>query len=95
MYFKLICVSFCSESQARLMFVTTFGMDNFDCTKMNAHFQKFTACLREELIHKWKQALLAHLPPYLTKQLTELFHTQPLLSLLLYCTVVPTIDCAF
>ena len=43
------------------MFVTTLGMDNFDCTKMNARFQKFTACLREGLIHEWKQALLA--PP--------------------------------
>ena len=57
--------SFCSElysqSQARLVFVTTLGMDNFDCTKMNAHFKKFTACLWEGLIHEWKQALLA--PP--------------------------------
>ena len=43
------------------MFVTTLGMDNFDCTKMNAHFEKFTTCLREGLIHEWKQALLA--PP--------------------------------
>ena len=43
------------------MFVTTLGMDNFDCTKINAHFEKFTACLREGLIHEWKQALLA--PP--------------------------------
>ena len=50
-----------SQSQARLMFVTTLGMDNFDCTKMNAHFEKFTACLREGLIHEWKQTLLA--PP--------------------------------
>ena len=50
-----------SQSQARLMFATTLGMDNFDCTKMNAHFPKFTACLREGLIHEWKQALLA--PP--------------------------------
>ena len=41
------------------MCFTTLGMDNFDCTKMNAHFKKFTACLREELIHEWKQALLA------------------------------------
>ena len=30
---------------ARLMFVTTLGTDNFDCTKMNAHLKKFTACL--------------------------------------------------
>ena len=43
------------------MFVTTLGMDNFDCTKIIAHFKKFTACLREGLIHEWKQALLA--PP--------------------------------
>ena len=34
------------------MFVTTPGMDNFDCTKMNAHFKKFTACLQEGLIHE-------------------------------------------
>ena len=45
------------------MFVTTLEMDNFDCTKMNACFQKFTACLREGLIHEWKQALLAPLLP--------------------------------
>ena len=35
------------QSQARLMFATALGMDNFDCTKMNVHFQKFTARLRE------------------------------------------------
>ena len=28
-------------------------MDKLDCTKINAHFKKFTACLREELIHEW------------------------------------------
>ena len=55
------------------MFLTTLGMDNFDCTKMNAVFKKFKACLREGLIHEWKQALLA---PYVTKQVTALFHTQ-------------------
>jgi len=27
-----------SQSQARLKFVTTLRMDNFDCNKMNAHF---------------------------------------------------------
>ena len=32
-----------SQSQARLMFVATLEMDNFDCTKMNAHFKIFTA----------------------------------------------------
>ena len=48
-------------SQAWLMFVTTLGMDSFDCTKMFAHFKTFRACLREGVIHEWKQALLA--PP--------------------------------
>ena len=47
-----------SQSQARVMFATTLGMDNFDCTKVNAHF---TACLWEGLIDEWKQALLAPL----------------------------------
>ena len=40
------------------MFVTTLGMDNFDCTKMNAHFEKFISCLWKGLIHESKQALL-------------------------------------
>ena len=31
-----------SQSQATLKFVTTLGMDNFYCNKMNAHFRKFT-----------------------------------------------------
>ena len=84
-----------SQSQARLMFVTTLEMDNFDCTKMNAHFKKFTACLREGLIHEWKQALLAPPLPYVAKQLTALFHTQPFFSFLVYGNVVPTIYCAF
>ena len=73
------------------MFVTTLEMDNFDCTKMSAHFQKFIACLREGLInHEWKQALLAPPLPLHAKQLTALFHTQPLLSVLLYYTVMTT-----
>ena len=61
-----------SQSQARLMFVTTLGIDNFDCTKMDGHFKKFVACLREGFIHKWKQALLYSptSPPYVAKQLT-------------------------
>ena len=28
-----------SQRQARLMFVTALGMDNFDCTKMKAHYK--------------------------------------------------------
>ena len=54
-----------SQSQARLTFVTTLGMDKFDCNKMNARFKKFTACLREGLIHEWKQALLAPPLPFM------------------------------
>ena len=51
-----------SQIKARLMFATTLGMDNFGCTKMNAHFEKFTACLAiGGANQEWKQALLA--PP--------------------------------
>ena len=28
-------------------------MDKLDRTKINAHFKKFTACLRKVLIHEW------------------------------------------
>ena len=49
--------------------------------------KKFTACLREGLIHEWKQALLASPLPLVVKQLTALFHTQLFLSVLLYCTL--------
>ena len=58
------------------MFVTTLEMDNFACTKMNARFQKFTACLREGLIHEWKQALLA--PPLPLMLLNNVPHTSAL-----------------
>ena len=47
------------------MFVTTLEMDNFDRTKMNARFQKFTACLQEGLIHEWKQSLVGDRGPVL------------------------------
>ena len=68
------------------MFVTTLGMDNFDCTKMNAHFKKFTACLREGLIHECKQALLAPPLPLILLNNSRLFpHTNVLqLSSLLH-----------
>ena len=73
-----------SQSQARPMFVTALGMDNFDCTKMQAHF---TACLREGLIHEWKQAGITSptSPPYVPKQLTVLSvpHTSTLQHTLL------------
>ena len=59
-----------SQSQARLMFVTTLGMDNCDCTKMNAHLEASIT-------------IALHLHPYLAKQLTALFHTQTLFSFLL------------
>ena len=34
-------------------------------------------------------------PPYVANQLTALFHAQPIISFLLYCSVVPMIDCTF
>ena len=40
---------------------------------------KFTACLQVGLIHEWKHTLLT---PYVGKQVTALFHTQPLLKYL-------------
>ena len=54
------------------MFVTALEIDNLDYTKINAQFKKFTACLQEGLIYKWKHTVLA---PYVGKQLTALFHS--------------------
>ena len=67
------------------MFVTTLGMDNFDCTKMNAHFKKFTACLREGLIHEWKQALLAPPLPFMLLSNSRLCSTHAVTTLQLSC----------
>ena len=83
-----------SQSRARLMFVTTLGMDNFDCTKMNAHF---TTCLWEGLIHTWKQALLAPPLPLMSVNNSRLCSTHNHYSAFL-CTgagVAPTINCVF
>ena len=70
-----------SQSQARLMFVTTLGMDNTDYTKMNAHFKMSTGGA-----HSQVQASITSptSPPYVAKQLTALFHTQPPFSFLVY-----------
>jgi len=66
-----------TQSQAKHVFVTTLKMDNFDCTKRNAHF---TACLWEGLFQEWKHKLLAP-PPYpLHWLLVVLLHTQRRLS---------------
>ena len=62
------------------MFVTTPGMDNFDCPKMNAHFKKFTACLQEGPIHEWKQALLAPPLPLISLNNSRLCSTHKHLS---------------
>ena len=79
-----------SQSQARLMFVTTLGMDNFDCTKMNADFKKFTACPREGLIHERKQALLAPPLPLMSLNNSRLCsthnHSSAFLSTAVYST---------
>ena len=78
------------------MFVTTLGMDNFDCTKMNAHFKKIHS-LSTGGAHSRVEASITSptSPPYVAKQLTVLFHTQPLFSFLVYGNIVPTIYCAF
>ena len=83
-----------SQSQARLMFVTTLGMD---CTKMNAHnFQKIHS-LSTGGAHSRVEAIITSptSPPYVAKQLTALFPTQPLFSSLGCRSVVPTIYCTF
>ena len=71
------------------MFVTTLGMDNFDCTKMNAHFEKFTAYFSTGGAHSRVEASSTSptSPPYVAKQLTALFHTQPPFSSLGYQSV--------
>ena len=65
-----------SQSQARLKFVTTLGMDNFDCNKMNAYFKK-----NSQLDYGKVSFTIGRnsptSPPYVTKQLTAVFHTQP------------------
>ena len=40
-----------------------------------AHFKKFTACLREGLIHEWKQALLAPPLPLMSLNNSQLCST--------------------
>ena len=74
------------------MFVTTLGMDNFDGTKMNAHFEKFTACLWEEAHSQVEASFTSPTsPPYVAKQLMALSTH----SFFVYCIVVPTIYCPF
>ena len=72
---------------------TALKMDNLDCTKINAHFKKFTACLREGLIYDCYCYYIASptSPPYVGTQLTALFHTQPLLKCLVYGTAAQTV----
>ena len=58
------------------MFVTTLGMENFDCTKMNAHFKKIHS-LSTGGTHSQVEASITSptSAPDLAKQLTALFHT--------------------
>ena len=64
-----------SQSQARLKFVTTLGMDNFDCecTLLKIH------SLSTGGAHSQVEASITSptSPPYVAKQLTARFHTQP------------------
>ena len=82
-----------SQSQARLMFVTTLGMDSFDCIKMNAHFKKFTAGGANSRVEA--SITCPTSPPHVAKQLTALFHTQPPFSSFGCWSVAPTTNCVF
>ena len=78
------------------MFVTIVGMDNFDCTKMNAHFEKFTACVRGGAHSRVAASITSPTSPlHVAKQLTALFHTQPPINSLVCQTVALTINCVF
>ena len=79
-----------SQSQTMLTFVTALEMDNFDCTKINAHFKN--SQLVCGMGYKWKHTLLAPpFPLYAGKQLMALFHVQLLLTYLVFsvlCTAM-------
>ena len=62
------------------MFLTALEMDNLDCTKIDAHFKKF----KSGGIHY-----------YVSKQLTALFHTQPLVKYFVYSIAASTVHCVF
>jgi len=63
------------------MFVTALENRQLRLHQNQSTFQKFIAFLWEGLIHELKHILLA---PYVSKQLTALFHTQPLLISFVY-----------
>ena len=75
-----------SQSQARLMFVSTLGMDNFDCTKMIKKIYSLSAGGAHSSITS------PNSPPYVAKQLMVLFYTQPRFSLLAYSSACSTND---
>ena len=80
------------------MFVIALGVNNFDCTQLNdCTFKKKIHSLSTRGAHSRVEVSITSpiSPPYVTKQLTALFCTQPLFSLLVYCSVVPTIFCTF
>ena len=79
------------------MFVTILGMDNFDCTKMMTYLKKITACLREGLIHEWKQALLAPPPPLMSVNNSQFCstHAQPPLTSRFYSIAAQMVNCVF
>ena len=59
-------------------------MDNLNCTKINAHFKNICSLSMGEA-HLWYIAS-PNSPSYVGKQVTALFHTQPLLTLLVCVT---------
>ena len=75
--------------------LTAFKMDNLDHTKINAHFKNSQLVYRRA--HSRVLAYIASptSPPYVVKQLTALFHTQPLLKYLVYSIEAPMVNCVF
>ena len=84
-----------SQSQARLMFVTALGMDNLDCTKMNAYLHSLSTGGAHSQVEvstiitspTWAEVHGA------SNACGSVPHT--LFSFLLYCSVEPMIYCAF
>ena len=64
------------------MLVTTLEVGNFDHTKMNRHLISGSIGIASPTS-----------PTFVSKQLTDLFHTQPLFSTVVYLSAASIINC--
>ena len=64
-------------------------------TKINATFQKIHSLSTGGAHSRVLAYASPTSPPYVGKQLTVLFHTQPLLKCLVYSIAAPTVNCTF